>query len=50
MATNWSKIVPVSYFADVNIGIQRGPRIPFAGVSAASCFVVGGDDSTRGRT
>ncbi|MCZ8380120.1 hypothetical protein O6P37_14705 [Mycobacterium sp. CPCC 205372] len=48
MATNWSKIGPVSYFADVNIRIQRGPRIPLAGVPAASHFVVGGDDSTRG--
>jgi hypothetical protein len=50
MATDWSEIGPVSYFADVNIKIRCGPRIPFAGVPAASRSVVGGDDSTRGRT
>lgn len=50
MATYWSKIDRVSYFAGVNIWDQRGPRIYFADVPAASQVVIGVDACIGVRT
>lgn len=50
MATDWSKIGRISYFAGVNIWNRRGPRIYFADAPAASLAVTGVDACVEVRT